>query len=71
MNNFENYFDIIQHNINTRNNSTLIRLPRVKLQSTKRAFFFQGGLEFNKLPVNIRRINDTKFSATKLKKFLS
>ena len=71
MNNFENYFDIIQHNINTRNNSTLIRLPRVKLQSTKRAFFFQGGLEFNKLPVNIRRINDTKIFCNEVKKFLS
>ena len=41
--NFENYFEVIESKINTRNNGTLIRLPKVKLEVTRKSFFFQGG----------------------------
>ena len=52
--NFENYFKIIDGNIQTRNHKKLVRLPKVKLQIARKSFYFQGGLEFNKLPIEIR-----------------
>ena len=41
--NFDNYFEVIESKINNRNNGTLIRLPKVKLEVTRKSFFFQGG----------------------------
>ena len=46
--NVENYFEVIESKINTRNNdsytiillTTLIRLPKVKLEVTCKSFFF-------------------------------
>ena len=52
--NFENYFEVIESKINTRNNGRLIRLPKVKLEVTPKSFFFQGGYEYNTLPREIR-----------------
>ena len=52
--NFENYFEVIESEINTRNNGTLIRLPKVKLEVTRKSFFFQGGYEYNTLSREIR-----------------
>ena len=40
--NFENYFEVIVSKINTRNNATLIRLLKAKLEVTRKSFFFQG-----------------------------
>ena len=37
---FENYFEVVKSTINTRNNGTLIRLPKVKLEVTRKLFFF-------------------------------
>ena len=37
--NFENYFEVIESKINTRNNGTLIRLPKVKLELANRFYF--------------------------------
>ena len=48
--NFENYFEVIESKLNTRNSLTLIRLPKVKLEVTRKSFFFQGGYEYNTLP---------------------
>ena len=39
--NFNNYFDIIEHNKRTRQ-GFLLRLPVIKLESTKNSFFFTG-----------------------------
>ena len=52
--NFENYFEVIESKINTRNNGTLIRLPKVKLEVTRKSFFFQGGYEYNTLSREFR-----------------
>ena len=41
--NFDNYLEVIESKINTRNNGTLIRLPKVKLEVSRKSFFFQGG----------------------------
>ena len=34
--NFENYFEVIESKINTRNSRILMRLPKVKLEVTRR-----------------------------------
>ena len=45
--NFDNYFDIIEHNKRTRQGG--LRLPVIKLESTKYSFFFTGAKLFNSL----------------------
>ena len=45
--NFENYFEVTESKINTRNSGTLIRLPKVKVEVTRKSFSFQGGYEYN------------------------
>ena len=59
--NFENYFEVIESKINTRNNGRLIQLPKVKLEVTPKLFFFQGGYEYNTLPRKIRSEKKQKF----------
>ena len=68
--NFENYFEVIESKINTRNNGTLIRLPKVKLEVTRKSFFFQGGYEYNTLPREIRSEKNIKILKQKLGKFI-
>ena len=58
----ENYFDVMLNN--TRNNNKLIRLPKIRLESTKKSFFYFGAKCFNELPLSIR-------SAQNIKEFLS
>ena len=36
----ENYFERVSHNKETRNNNIMLRVPKIKLESTKRAFFY-------------------------------
>ena len=46
---FINYFNLNKDCIErTTRQSNHIRLPRVKLESTKKAFFYQDGVVFNK-----------------------
>ena len=52
--NFEVYFEVIESNIITRNNGTLIWLPKGKLEVTCKSFFYQGGYQYNTLPGEIR-----------------
>ena len=67
--NFEKYFEVIESKINTRNNETLIRLPKVKLELTRQSFFFQGEYEYNTLPPEIRSEKNHKNFKTKIRKF--
>ena len=39
---------------NTRNNNRLIRLPKIRLESSKRSFFYFGAKCFNELPLSVR-----------------
>ena len=69
--NFENYFEVIESKINTRNSRTLIRLPKVKLEVTRKLFFFQGRYEYNTLPCEIRSEKKTiKILKQKLGNFI-
>jgi hypothetical protein len=55
---FNNYFERISHDKGTRNNNKILRVPKIKLQSTKKAFFYNGVLLFNQLPVDTRAETD-------------
>ena len=55
--NFLNYFEIMDNR--TRNKNKLIRLPKIKLESSRKSFYFNGAKCFNELPLLIREI-DTK-----------
>jgi hypothetical protein len=49
---YENYLKRIEHKMNTRNNRKNIILPKVKTESGRRSFMFQGGKLWNRLPVD-------------------
>ena len=51
------YFDWLQHVKNTRNNGISVGIPKIRLESTKHAFYYNGAIEFNKLPKDIREID--------------
>ena len=57
--NFHNYFKTQNHSICTRGQGNLISLPKMKLQSTKKAFFFSRAKLFNELPLSLR--SETNF----------
>ena len=61
--NFKNYFDVTNHKIETRNNKNSIRLPKVKLSSAQKGFYYTGAKIYNKLPDKIR--NEKEFSVFK------
>ena len=65
--NFENYFQTNDTSIKTRNNGIMVRLPKVRLESTRDSFYFKGPLLFNKLPREIR----LEKGSNKLKKLLN
>ena len=55
---FNDYFQIMNHQQNTRNNDYCLRLPKVKLKVTRKGFYFQGAMAFNKLPyLHVRQMN--------------
>ena len=66
---FADYFQRITHNIGTRNNGISLKLPKCKLESTKKAFFSNGASLFNQLPINIRSENDISKFTKQLNKF--
>ena len=39
---------------NTRNKNILLRIPKVKLQMTKKSFYFSGAKYFNELHAHVR-----------------
>ena len=53
--NFRNYFEVIEHKNNTRNNRMLLRVPRVKLSFAKKSYYFTGVSLYNDLPLHIRK----------------
>ena len=52
---FDNYFEIIDHSVNTRNGKLCIRLPHVKLEVAGRSFYLTGSTLYNSLPIDIRK----------------
>ena len=51
--NFKTYFELL--NNNTRNKNKLLRLPRIKLESSRHSFYFNGAKTYNELPLSIRK----------------
>ena len=52
--NFQNYFTIYQTNISTRNNGSLLQVPKIKLELARKGFYFYGATLYNSLPRSIR-----------------
>ena len=46
---FNNYFLLMNHARNNRNNGNCVVLPKVKLEIARKGFFFQGALIYNGL----------------------
>ena len=65
-NNFEGYFDVMENN--TRNAKKLLRLPSVKLESTKRSFKFTGAKLYNEPPIEVRSATSAKMFASLFEK---
>ena len=51
-NNFNDHLEIMSSK--TRNNGILIRLPKIRLESSKKSFFYYGAKCFNDLPAQDR-----------------
>ena len=52
---FSDTFEIISHQKETRGNNSKLRLPKVKSESGRKTFSFQGALVFNDLPSELRK----------------
>ena len=68
---FNDYFQIMSHQQNTRNNDYCLRLPEVKLEVARKGFYFQGAMAFNKLPLHVRQINSIVHFKSALKQMNS
>ena len=53
---FDNYFEMIEHSMNTRNNKHCIKLPPAKLEVARCGCYFAGGTFYNSLTMDIRKI---------------
>ena len=66
---FDNYFEMIDHSMNTRNNKHCIRLPPVKLEVARRGFYFRGVTLYNSLPTDIRKTASVNIFKKKVSEF--
>ena len=67
--NFQHYFTIMDSVKCTRNNKCLIRLPKVRLESARKAFYFQGAVIFNSLTLELRSAETAKDFLIRYKKY--
>ena len=67
--NFQHYFTIMDSVKCTRKNKCLIRLPKVRLEADRKAFYFQGAVIFNSLPIELRSAETTKDFLIRYKKY--
>ena len=65
--NFVNYFELMKNQ--TRNNNKLIRLPAIRLESSRKSFYFNGAKSFNDLPINLREIESRSQFRSKLNEY--
>ena len=56
--NFKDYFNIVSHDRETRNNGYSLQIPNTKLKYPKCGFFSLGATLCNALPIQIRKIDD-------------
>ena len=67
--NYHDYFEVNQTMIRTRNQGFLLKIPKIRLESTKRAFYFSGAKLFNELPLDIRSENNFNVFKKKISSF--
>jgi hypothetical protein len=68
--NYHDYFEINhQTTVRTRNQGFLLKIRKIKLESTKKAFYFGGAKIFNELPLYIRRENNFNNFKKKISSF--
>ena len=65
---FQNYFTLIEHEKETRNNNCTLRLPRIKKEYARKSFLYMGAKVYNELPLEVRRTETHKEYVEKLKK---
>ena len=66
---FDNYFEMINHSMNTRNNKHCIKLSHVKLEVPRHGFYFTGGTLYNSLPNDIRKTDSVNIFKKKVPEF--
>ena len=49
------YFDINEHNLGTRNQNCLLKLPKLRLEIGRQRFAYSGAKLYNDLPIIIRK----------------
>ena len=54
---FNNFFEIFDHKMNTKNNNHSIWLPRVKLGLAPQVAFFAVGILYNSLPLELQKVD--------------
>ena len=59
----------LNHNQNTRNNKYAARIPRVRTEAGKKAFWFQGTKLYNELPSSLRQLDSFLIFKQSLKQF--
>ena len=69
--NFQGYFELQQHKIQTRNSECLIRLPCIKTEYARKLFHFMGAKLYNELPIDVRKTESFKQYEELLKKHFS
>ena len=52
--NFEDYFELISHGKGTGNNNRILITPKIMLESAKKAFYYNGAVVYNSLPLEKR-----------------
>ena len=53
---FNKFFQVLEHKYATRNKSKSIKLPQFKLEVSKQGFYFSGSVLYNSLPIATRSI---------------
>ena len=66
---FDNYFEMIDHSINTRNNKHCSRLPPAKLEVARRGFYFTLSTLYNSLPIDIRKTDSVNIFKKHISEF--
>ena len=67
----DNYFEMIDHSMNTRYNKHCIKLLPVKLEVAGRGFYFTGDTLYNSLPIDIRKTDSVNIFKKKVSEFFN
>ena len=66
---FDNYFEMIDHSMNTRNNKHCIKQPPVKIEVARCGFYFTGSTLYNSLPIDITKTDSVNIFKKKVSEF--